>query len=49
MENEFPKCLYLGNELYGEYKVVFNEDEEKEANAAGFGVDAEPKSGKKAK
>ena len=47
--NEFPKCLYLGNELYAAYKVVFNAEEEAAAKEEGFGVDAEKPAGKKAK
>ncbi len=53
MDNDFPKCLYQGNVLYSEYKIVANEEEQAEANKAGFGVDADVKTpavtGKKAK
>lgn len=49
MENEFPKCVYLGNDINNAYRVVMNEEEAALAAEEGFGVDPEPKAGKKAK
>lgn len=46
---EFPKCVYLGNDILAVYLVVMNEEEAALAAEDGFGVDAEPKTGKKAK
>lgn len=46
---EFPKCVYLGNDILAAYRVVMNEEEAALAAEDGFGVDAEKPAGKKAK
>lgn len=43
---EFPKCLYMGNDILAAYVVVADEDAEFAANEAGYGVDAEKKPSK---
>lgn len=35
---EFPKCLYLGADVEGEYVVVFDENEEAEARVKGYAM-----------